>query len=104
MSNKIEEQTRKQIAQFLPDAILRALMSYIQFSQDKPKEDDSKEFAAQHKAAKAAIAHVELLLKLAKWADLPDPHAENHNQQIVLAAMIQEAEEELDGYRQNAEQ
>lgn len=94
----IEQQVREQVAAFLLGAIDRALVSYFQFSKDKPTDKECKEFAARHAAAKAAISHVELLIKLARWADLPDPAAENHNQQIVLAAMLQEAQEEVDSY------
>ncbi|MCB9996606.1 MAG: hypothetical protein H6869_09240 [Rhodospirillales bacterium] len=99
MSNElIEEETRKQIACFLPDAIARALTSYHEFSQQPPSED-AKLFTAHHNACKVAIAHIELLIKLARWADLPDVDAENHNQQIVLAAMVKEAEGELEAYK-----
>lgn len=96
---KIENETRRQIASFLPDAIVRALTSYHEFSKSNAEEDECKRFAANHSAAKAAIAHIELLLKLARWADLPDPQAEDHNRQIALSAMLQEAKEELEGYR-----
>lgn len=100
MTQTIETTTRRQIAAFLPDAILRALTSYYAFSQNGGTEQECKEFAANHTACKAAIAHVELLLKLARWAELPDAGAENHNQQIMLAAMMQEAEDELQAYRE----
>ncbi|PJB71697.1 MAG: hypothetical protein CO093_04615, partial [Alphaproteobacteria bacterium CG_4_9_14_3_um_filter_47_13] len=58
------------------------------------------QFAANHTAAKAAISHIELLLKLAQWADLPDARAEDHNRQIALSAMIQEAQEELNAHKE----
>jgi len=100
MTKKIEEGTRLQIARFLPDAIARALSSYHEFSQrEVPK--DAKEFSAHHSACKVAIAHIELLIKLARWADLPDAEAVNHNEQILLAAMLQEAENDLRGYRES---
>lgn len=92
---QIEEKARQQIAAFLPDAIARALTSYFEFSQSKAKDEECKEFSARHNAAKVALAHIKLLIELAKVAGLPDARAENHNQQIVLAAMLQEAEEEL---------
>ncbi len=100
---KIEDETRRQISVFLPDAIARALDSYHSFSAQEPP-DEAKEFTAHHNACKVAIAHIELLIKLARWADLPDAAAENHNQQIVLATIMQEAQEELDGYKQAAKQ
>lgn len=102
MTQKIEEQTRQQIAAFLPDAIALALTSYHRFSRQEPGEG-AKEFSAHHSACKVAIAHIELLIKLARWADLPDTHAGTHNQQILLAAMMQEAQEELDAYRKSGE-
>jgi hypothetical protein len=92
---KITDGTRRQIAGFLPDAIALALTSYHEFSQREPG-GTQKDFAAHHTACKVAISHIELLIKLAKFADLPDPKAENHNKQIVLKAMLGEAQDELD--------
>ena len=43
-------------------------------------------------AAKAAISHIELLVKLAKWADLPDEKDGSPD----LALMIANAQQELD--------
>ena len=94
---KIEEGMRQRIAVFLPDAIARALTSYHRFSRQEAP-DEAKEFSAHHNACKVAIAHIELLIKLARWADLPDAQAENHNQQILLAAVMQEAQGELDEF------
>lgn len=92
----IEEKTRQQIARFLPDALAKALSSYHSFmDKNQPSENDAKEFSQHHTACKAAIAHIELLIKLAQWAHLPDARAEDHNHQIVLAAMLQEAQTEL---------
>lgn len=63
-------QTRAQIANTLPHAIEKALASYHEF-YDQMTPDNAKDFSAHHGACKTAIAHIELLLKLAKWADLP---------------------------------
>lgn len=98
MIQTIESASRDQIARFLPDAIATALNSYHLFSERKVSEEP-KEFAAHHGACKVAIAHIELLLKLARWADLPDARAADHNNQIILGALMQEAEEELERYR-----
>ncbi len=101
MSNKnIEDDTRQQISRFLPDAIARALTAYHEFTKSDAEEKDCKKFAANHAACKAAVAHIELLIKLAKWAELPDAKAEDHNNQIVLAAMMQEAQDELTDYNE----
>lgn len=98
MSTIIQNDARLRIARILPDAIARALTSYQNFLQQSVPAD-AKEFAAYHNACKVAIAHIELLIKLARWAELPDATAENHNEQILLAAMMQEAEGELREYK-----
>ncbi len=100
MNQKIEETTRSQIAEFLPDAIARALTSYQQFSE-QDASDKAREFTAHHNACKVAIAHIELLIKLARWADLPG-EGEDTNDKAILSAMMATAEEELDNYNAKA--
>ena len=96
---QIEARTRKDIAGFLPAAIQTALDSYQQFSEaqitDSASTPTSQEFKAHHDACKVAIAHLELLIKLARWADLPDPHVEDENKQKILQQAIESGEEEL---------
>ncbi len=99
---QIEARTRAQIARFLPKAIQTALLSYQEFSQDADF-DDAKEFKSHHDACKVAIAHVELLIKLAQWADLPDPKAEVAETNAMLRGLIETAQVELDGHRSHAE-
>lgn len=52
----------------LPERIKAALDEYRQFVA-APPPDDAKGFAAWQAAAKAALAHVEGLVKLARWAE-----------------------------------
>lgn len=52
----------------LPGRIKAALDEYRCFV-DTPPPDDAKGFAAWQAAAKAALAHVEGLVKLARWAE-----------------------------------
>lgn len=59
---------RRQLQTALPLRIRAALDGYETFTADAPPAD-AKGFAAWHAAAKAALAHVELLVKLARWAD-----------------------------------
>lgn len=99
MSTKIEDASRTQIADFLPDAIRSALTSYQKFS-NKKVSDEEKEFKDHHNACKVAISHIDLLLKLARWADLPDDDLADKNNQRVLVAAIEEAENELKGYEE----
>ena len=97
----IESRTRKDIAAFLPVAIQTALGSYQQFSEaqvtDSASTPTSQEFKIHHDACKVAIAHIELLIKLARWADLPDPKLENEVQQKQLQEIMQSGQTELDG-------
>lgn len=102
MSTKIEDLSRGQIAAFLPDAIRAALTSYQKFS-NKKVSDEEKEFKDHHNACKVAISHIDLLLKLARWADLPDGALADQNNQKILVAAIAEAETELKGYEEQEE-
>ena len=100
MAITIEDASREQISGFLPDAIAKAITSYHHFADQKIKGDSVKEFAAHHSACKVAIAHIELLLKLARWVDLPDAAAGSHGDQAFIAAMMLEAEGKLAEYRE----
>ncbi len=94
----IEARTRKDIAAFLPHAIQTALQSYQDFSEEQatdPKTSKAKQFKDHHDACKVAIAHIELLIKLARWADLPDPTVENEVQQALLQSLIEKGRSEL---------
>lgn len=94
MNDIIEDATREQVASFLPSAINKALQSYHHFSDShQPDSSDPKKFAAHHSACKVAIAHVELLLKLARWADIDDSEPTDD-----LARMLSHAEEEVRRY------
>ncbi len=100
MTVKIEDASREQISVFLPDAIAKAITSYHRFADKVIEGNTVKAFIDHHSACKVAIAHIELLLKLARWADLPDASAKDHNHQVVIAAMMREAEGKLEEYRE----
>lgn len=59
---------KTRLADRLPEHAAAALAGYEDFTATLPPSD-SKGFAAWHAAAKAALAHVDLLVKLARWAD-----------------------------------
>jgi hypothetical protein len=94
--NKIEEETRAQVAAFLPDALRRSLESYLVFSE-KEISTDTKKFSDHHTACKVAIAHVNLLLKLAQWADLE----EEIRQDATLSAALARAGEDFRKYSES---
>ncbi|MBU6234528.1 MAG: hypothetical protein KGQ41_01675 [Alphaproteobacteria bacterium] len=92
--DSLGEETRAKVAQSLPDAIDHAMQSYRLFSNQNVSTD-AKEFSAHHAACKTAIAHIELLLKLAAWAKLPDKNTDGE-----LATLLSDAEEELRKYNE----
>lgn len=102
MSTNIEDQSRSQIAEFLPESIRKALTSYKNFMEEKNENDTAKVFKEHHLACKVAVSHIDLLLKLARWADLPALDVQNQNDRAVLQAALCEAEKELRGYEDNA--
>jgi len=77
---------RATIACHLPKAFEAAINSYHQFYGQTPI-DDAKSFSAHHSACKAAIAHLQLLIKLADWveADAPEDDREIFNTAKLLA-------------------
>ena len=88
---EIGARTRGQIAENLPQAIERALESYHEFTNGYQSAEESKEFQSKHAAAKAALAHIELLLKLAALVDgMNDDQANN------LSHLMAEARKELE--------
>ncbi len=96
---KIEEQTRRDIAAFLPEALEMALSSYTQYAMDQVINDEvmaATGFKAHHDACKVAIAHIKLLIDLAKWADLPDAGVEDAEHAEYLRFLMARAQQELD--------
>jgi len=67
---KLEEETRKQVAEFLPRAVKKAIESYDAFIHQADSHETAK-FSSHHTACKAALAHVHLLLKLSDIVDIP---------------------------------
>lgn len=63
------------IAAQVDQAIERAIASYHAFARTEPMSADPKEFAAHHAACKAALAHLDLLLKIARITETPAPGA-----------------------------
>lgn len=67
-----EDEMKQAIAGFVPTAIKRAFASYVEYSEAPQEINGHKDFAGHHSACKVAISHIELLLKLAKWAEVPE--------------------------------
>lgn len=95
MTHQIEAGMRERIAAFLPSALETALASYQLFSRKETHEENPQKFKAYHDACKVALAHIELLMKLVKLANLPDPKLNDEMKQADLAALIENARKEL---------
>jgi len=97
---QIEGDMRLRVAEFLPDALNAALLSYQTFSETQatdPKDPKASEFKAHHDACKVALAHIQLLLKLAEMADVPDPDAEHEAHYEAMHKAMARAYQELEG-------
>lgn len=99
---QFNDQARRRIAEFLPAALETALESYQEFVERPPltsdkgeKTNDRKAFSDHHTSCKAALSHIELLLKLSEKAHLPDPAIGAHRQQLSFAMLRQEAQEQI---------
>ena len=93
----ILDSLKPELRQTLPAQIQSAIKSYEQFAACDSTED-AKTFAAHHSACKAAIAHIEALLKLARWTDseesMPKPEPDTQFTSILAEAQEQENEYE----------
>jgi|AGTN01.2.fsa_nt_gi hypothetical protein len=84
----------------LPDRIVAALAGYERFTAEEPPSD-AKGFGAWHGAAKAALAHVEVLVKLARWAEGKEDAAPDSDD--GLGRLLAEAREALAGLDEDGE-
>lgn len=106
---KLESGMRERVSKFLPRALETALLSYHEFSEEQAtapenteeigKDEKAKNFKAHHDACKVALAHIELLLKLARLADLPDPNGEDDKARAHMVSLIESAQRELNEKR-----
>ena len=76
---------RQALASTLPGRIRAAVAGYEEFTGTAPPTD-AKGFAAWHAAAKAALAHVDLLVKLTRWAKTESAEAEDGLEHLLSQA------------------
>ncbi|MCU0983877.1 MAG: hypothetical protein MUC89_02890 [Acetobacteraceae bacterium] len=77
---------KAQISAQLETAASRVIESYQSFMNDEPEAGDARAFAAHHAACKAALAHLDLLLKLARLAGVDTEAATADEEQASLLA------------------
>lgn len=76
---------KAQISAQLETAATRVIESYQSFMNDEPDAGDARAFAAHHAACKAALAHLDLLLKLARLAGVETDATGDDEQAALLA-------------------
>lgn len=76
---------KAQISAQLETAATRVIESYQTFMTDEPEAGDARAFAAHHAACKAALAHLDLLLKLARLAGVEAEAGTDDEQAALLA-------------------
>jgi hypothetical protein len=84
---------RREIARALPDMLRGALAAYVD-AVGAGDADAAKDAAARHTAGKAAVAHIEALVRLARWAQESGDGAAGD---AALDSLIAEAQRDLAG-------
>ncbi len=95
MTIQIEEGAQKRIAEFFPDAILKAIGSYARFMESNTDIIGSKKYAEHQKAGQVAVAHIHLLLKMAEWANI----ARADKFQPDIEKMLRAAQNDISHYK-----
>ena len=99
-NKKYIEEMHVKLTDVLPEAITRAVNSYHKFSSQDIIHD-IKNFTAHHAACKAALLHVEYLIKLTQWLVKQDPHKVDINNN--LSQLVQQARLKLLHVQKNYE-
>ncbi|MCW9039386.1 MAG: hypothetical protein OQJ76_02735 [Rhodospirillales bacterium] len=77
---------RRAVMDGLPGFIARAHQAYADFSEDGAEgAEAAKAFSAHHAACKAALAHIEALVKLSRWAAAEDGSAQDDGAEALIA-------------------
>jgi len=92
MTNNLDA-LRRRLHLVLPDQIQSAADSYAGFAA-KAAPTESKDFANHHTACKAALIHLEHLIRLIRWAG-GEPEPASSEIDPALAELVAEARRDL---------
>ncbi|MGD9637829.1 MAG: hypothetical protein AB7U85_02065 [Alphaproteobacteria bacterium] len=81
------EDLKKHLLMIIPQKVSEAILGYELFSKTEAPMD-AKGFANYHSACKAAMAHIDTLLKLMKWAEKTqdEPSQDDIAEQLIADA------------------
>jgi hypothetical protein len=83
------------------EQVVRGYMEFSRLGPERGTADPAKAFAAHHAACKAALAHLEMILKIARIVAAPGELEETHAMLVEARAEIaQTAEDDGDGGEQ----
>ncbi len=82
---------RSRLSAEIDRAIERVISSYQAFAASAPIATDAKNFAAHHAACKAALAHLDLLLKIARITEVPTTEGQSDDDRLALVAAARAA-------------
>lgn len=96
MPDKTDKQSLEQIAESLPEAMRTAFKKYTEFAAEN--HEDAADFKKRQEACKIAVAHIDLLFKLAKSNGLmreeKDIEAQDDVAEMIEGALAEIAEYE----------
>lgn len=95
---ELHDGMRESVAEFLPKALERALLSYHDFVKQTYDNEDAASFKKHHEAVKPVLAHIELLLKLAVKAEIPVPEIQDKTLKKHLDGVYNIAQDRVDQY------
>ncbi|MBI1206778.1 MAG: hypothetical protein GC191_05755 [Azospirillum sp.] len=78
MTDRMLDDVRQTIALLLPEVLRRAISSYRDFVMTEAALG-AKDFKEHHTAGRAALVHLETMLRLARWAAPGDGGDDNEN-------------------------
>ena len=85
------EELKKHLLTILPKKVAEAVLGYELFSKTEAPMD-AKGFANYHTACKSAMAHIDTLIKLLKWAE---KGFDDTNQNSLAEKLIADAKSAL---------
>lgn len=83
----------EQVAAFIPQALRAAIGAYRRRAEADTATMDAKTFAEHQKALTLMLAHIEMLLKVAARAGLPDADCDRARREETADLMRQAAED-----------